>query len=75
MTKEQALEKLRKTRILSTDLLKPLGVSMGNFLILGQITKKQSEQAIDGLIVNISFKLQQQKEREVKRQRRDDSRM
>ena len=55
MTKEQALEKLRKTRILSTDLLKPLGVSMGNFLILGQITKKQSEQAIDGLIVNISF--------------------
>ncbi len=36
MTREQAIERLKETRELTTDLLEPLGISFESFLRLAQ---------------------------------------
>ena len=54
MTKEQAIQKLTETKCLSTDLLKPLGISFEKFLQLAQFNKQQQEDAIRNLIIKLN---------------------
>ena len=54
MTKEQAIQKLTSTRILSTDLLEPLGISFETFLKFAQLNKQQQEDAIRNLIIKLN---------------------
>lgn len=50
MTKQEAKEQLAKTRILSTSLLNPLGLSFEVFLRFAQVDKDTQEKVIDKLI-------------------------
>ena len=50
MTKTEAKEQLAKTRILSTELIKPLGLSFEVFLRFAQVDKDTQEKVIDKLI-------------------------
>ena len=54
MTYEKAVKQLNETRILSTDLLKPLNISMEAFLRLGQMSKEQSDLAVEKLIKKLN---------------------
>ena len=54
MTFEKAVEQLNNTRILSTDLLQPLNISMEAFLRLGQMSKEQSDLAVERLIKKLN---------------------
>ena len=54
MTFEKAVEQLNNTRILSTDLLQPLNISMEAFLRLGQMSKEQSNLAVERLIKKLN---------------------
>tara|TARA_A100001515_G_C4555340_1_gene204819 strand:+ start:879 stop:1085 length:207 start_codon:yes stop_codon:yes gene_type:complete len=53
MTKEQAIKKLTETRILSTDLLEPLGISFETFLKFAQLNRHQQGVAIRNLIIKL----------------------
>jgi hypothetical protein len=50
MSKEEAKAELAKTRILSTNLLKPLGLSFEVFLRFAQVDKDTQNKVIDKLI-------------------------
>ena len=54
MTKKEAIKKLTETKILSTDLLEPLGISFETFLKFSQMNKKQQEEAINNLITKFN---------------------
>jgi hypothetical protein len=54
MTYEKAVEQLNNTRILSTDLLQPLNISMEVFLRLGQMSKERSDLAVERLIKKLN---------------------
>ncbi len=50
MNKREALDKLKSTRELSTNMLDPLGVTFEQFLRFAQLNTKTAEKAIDLLI-------------------------
>ena len=50
MTTKQALETLKATRKLRTNMLKPLGVTFEQFLRFAQLSPEVSERAVDMLI-------------------------
>ena len=54
MTYEKAVKQLNETRTLSTDLLKPLNISMEAFLRLGQMSKERSDLAVERLIKKLN---------------------
>ena len=54
MTFEKAVEQLNNTRILSTDLLQPLNISMEAFLRLGQMSKERRDLAVERLIKKLN---------------------
>jgi hypothetical protein len=54
MTFEKAVEQLNNTRILSTDLLQPLNISMEAFLRLGQMSQKQQDLAVERLMKKLN---------------------
>jgi hypothetical protein len=54
MTFEKAVEQLNNTRILSTELLEPLNISMEAFLRLGQMSQKQRDAAVERLIKKLN---------------------
>ena len=54
MTYEKAVKQLNNTRILSTDLLKPLNISFESFLRLGQMSQQQRDQAVEKLIKKLN---------------------
>jgi len=54
MTFEKAVKQLNETRVLSTDLLKPLNISMEAFLRLGQMSQEQSDLAVERLIKKLN---------------------
>jgi len=51
--KKEALEKLKKTKVLTTDILEPLGISFESFLKLAQLSSKQVKDITAKLIKNI----------------------
>ena len=54
MTYEKAVEQLNSTRTLSTELLKPLNISMEVFLRLGQMSKERRDSAVERLIKKLN---------------------
>tara|TARA_Y100001972_G_C7510316_1_gene257883 strand:- start:16 stop:183 length:168 start_codon:yes stop_codon:yes gene_type:complete len=54
MTKKEAIKKLTETRILSTDLLKVLGISFETFLKFTQLNRHQQEESINNLIIKLN---------------------
>ena len=54
MTYEKAVKQLSETRTLSTELLKPLNISMEAFLRLGQMSKERSDLAVERLIKKLN---------------------
>ncbi len=54
MTFEKAVKQLSETRTLSTELLKPLNISMEAFLRLGQMSKERSDLAVERLIKKLN---------------------
>ena len=54
MTYEKAVKQLNETRILSTDLLKPLNISMEVFLRLGQMSQDRQDLAVERLIKKLN---------------------
>ncbi len=54
MTYEKAVEQLNNTRILSTDLLQPLNISMEAFLRLGQMSQDRQDLAVERLIKKLN---------------------
>ena len=54
MTYEKAVKQLNNTRILSTDLLKPLNISFESFLRLGQMSPDQRDAAVERLIKKLN---------------------
>ncbi len=54
MTYEKAVKQLNETRILSTDLLQPLNISMEAFLRLGQMSRDRQDLAIERLIKKLN---------------------
>jgi hypothetical protein len=54
MTFEKAVKQLNNTRVLSTDLLKPLNISFESFLRLGQMSQKQRDAAVERLIKKLN---------------------
>ena len=54
MTFEKAVKQLNNTRILSTDLLKPLNISFESFLRLGQMSKEHRDLAVERLIQKLN---------------------
>ena len=54
MTYEKAVKQLNNTRILSTDLLKPLNISFESFLRLGQMSQDQRDAAVERLIKKLN---------------------
>ena len=54
MTFEKAVKQLNNTRILSTDLLKPLNISFEAFLRLGQMSQEQRDAAVERLIQKLN---------------------
>jgi len=54
MTKQQAIELLDKTEVLSTDLLMPLGISFEWFLTISQYPREQYLEIIRKLIVKLN---------------------
>ena len=53
MTKVQAITRLKKTRQLSTGMLKPFGISFESFLRFAQLSDERCEQLIDQLIAKL----------------------
>tara|TARA_B100000131_G_scaffold297778_1_gene316834 strand:- start:96 stop:308 length:213 start_codon:yes stop_codon:yes gene_type:complete len=53
MTFAQALNALKETRTLSTNLLAPLGISFENFLRFAQVSSDRQEALLDKLIVHL----------------------
>tara|TARA_A100001015_G_C14973893_1_gene706353 strand:+ start:434 stop:667 length:234 start_codon:yes stop_codon:yes gene_type:complete len=49
----QALAKLKETRQLSTDLLKPLAIPFENFLRFGQLSAKKQQKTMTSLIAHL----------------------
>lgn len=62
MTKKQAIQKLTDTRILSTDLLEPLGISFETFLKLSQLNRHEQDQAICNLIIKLNNEINKNKD-------------
>lgn len=56
MTPKQAYQELKKTRTISTAMLKPLGVSMDQFLQLGQLPKAKHDEIIDKYLKHLEQK-------------------
>jgi len=54
MTYEKAVKQLNNTRILSTDLLKPLNISLESFLRLGQMSQERRDLAVERLIQKLN---------------------
>jgi len=54
MTYEKAVKQLNNTRILSTDLLKPLNISFESFLRLGQMSQERRDLAVERLIQKLN---------------------
>ena len=54
MTYEKAVKQLNETRILSTDLLQPLNISMETFLRLGQMSQDRQYLAVERLIKKLN---------------------
>ncbi len=50
MTKVQAVNKLKTTKQLSTEMLRPLGITFEHFLRLAQLPKEKAEIIIDKMI-------------------------
>jgi hypothetical protein len=50
MTRKEAYEQLKKTKALSTAMLKPLGISFETFLSQNKFSPETVKRAIDGLI-------------------------
>lgn len=50
MTKKQALAKLKKTRVITTDMLKPLKISMDSWLKYAQLSDEAAKKLIDKFI-------------------------
>ena len=57
MTKQKALNKLKETRVLSTDIIEPLDVPFEHWLRFVKFQPERQEQAIDRLIVREEKKL------------------
>ena len=53
MKYNKALDKLIKTRVLTTGLLKPLHIPFENFLRYAQMNDDRQEQLIDSLILHL----------------------
>ena len=49
----QALAKLKETRQLSTDLLKPLSIPFENFLRFGQLSAERQQMIMTSLITHL----------------------
>ena len=57
MTKQQALEKLKETKELSTNMLNPLNISFESFLKYAQIgSEKKQKETIEKLIKALEYK-------------------
>jgi hypothetical protein len=54
MTFEKAVTKLNNTRILSSDLLQPLSISMEAFLRLSQMNRHRQDLAVERLIKKLN---------------------
>ena len=50
MSKQKAIDKLRVSREISTDLLAPLGISLDGFLHYAQLSRENAESIVDALI-------------------------
>jgi hypothetical protein len=57
MTKQKALNKLKESRVLSTDIIEPLDVLFESWLRFAQLSDDTAQQAIDKLIVREEKKL------------------
>ena len=57
MNKQKALNKLKETRVLSTDIIEPLDVLFESWLRFVKFQPERQEQAIDRLIVREEKKL------------------
>ena len=56
MTKQKALEKLKETKELSTNMLKPLNISFESFLKYAQIgSEKKQKETIEKLIKALEY--------------------
>ena len=53
MTFAQALSALKETRTLSTELLRPLGISFENFLRFSQLSSVRQKAAMNELIAHL----------------------
>ena len=54
MTYAKVAKQLNETRILSTDLLKPLNISFESFLKLGQMSQEHRDLAVERLIQKLN---------------------
>ena len=61
MKKITAMKKFLATRELSTELLKPLGISFESFLRFAQLPKEQADQLIASLVVKYERALEAEK--------------
>ena len=53
MTFAEALNTLKETRTLSTELLRPLGISFENFLRFSQLSSNRHEAVLNELIAHL----------------------
>ncbi len=53
MTFAQALNTLKETRTLTTELLRPLGISFENFLRFSQLSSNRHEAVLNELIAHL----------------------
>ena len=58
MNKQKALNKLKETRVLSTDIIEPLDVPFERWLRFVKFQSPRQEQAIDRLILREEKKLE-----------------
>ncbi len=53
MTYNQALDTLKETRVLSTNLLSPLGIPFENFLRFAQLSTERQESLMTKMIAHL----------------------
>jgi hypothetical protein len=53
MTRQQAIQKLKSTRQLSTGMLAPLGISFESFLQFAQLPDAKCKELVEKLIVKL----------------------
>jgi len=62
ISKQQALEELKKTRLLSSNMLEPLAIPFEVFLRMSQVDEETHDKAIDYIIKNLEKDTEETKE-------------